>query len=130
VTQSFTHRSSSSLEHTPQDTIGNITVHDPWDYDDNPPIGNYSYEYFIQLWNYTEHNSPRKNPFMGAAIYPWDIDITATELYDTTTVNISANVAYPCYSPFDCTQFPASNVLISIQLPDVRFSLFCFPIVG
>jgi len=52
-------------------------MHDPWDYDGTPAIAVWPYEKFLALWNYTEFNSPRKNPFMGAAIYPWTVSVSS-----------------------------------------------------
>eukprot|EP01102_Stenamoeba_stenopodia_P007758 TRINITY_DN2186_c0_g1_i1.p1 TRINITY_DN2186_c0_g1~~TRINITY_DN2186_c0_g1_i1.p1 ORF type:complete len:375 (+),score=85.70 TRINITY_DN2186_c0_g1_i1:52-1125(+) len=98
------------------DTAGNITLHDPWDYDENPPIAIWTYENFTSLWNYTENNSPRKNPFMGAAIYPWIVNAEAST--NGTTSVVSVDVSYPCFAPFNCSLYEASNVLVNIELPE------------
>jgi hypothetical protein len=196
-TLSFSLARSLSLPHSLQDITGNITLHDPWDYDDYAPIAVWPYSKFLTLWNYTETDSPRNNPFMGAAIYPWYISVEVTDnatdansvslilmflllysdcvvlrsffftsiwssllssllllllllspfgirvsshilRYLTFTITcfsssfpflisppstfqkiVTAEVQYPCFPPFNCTEFVATNVQVSIALPDV-----------
>jgi len=33
-------------------------------------------------------------------------------------LTVKASVTYPCSKPFDCSQFPADNVLMSLQFPN------------
>jgi len=94
-----------------------ITMNDPWDRDGYPRIAVWSYSKFLTCWNYTEKFSERINPYFGVGIFPWSLSISST-LGMNKMLTIKSRVNYPCFEPFDCSQFPADNVLVSLQFPN------------
>jgi hypothetical protein len=96
----------------------------------------WSYSNFLNAWHYFEPNSTRKNPYFGVAFIEWKIEVSPylkslsvsenilfkvndfhlqnnKEMKEAAT--IEAKVNYICPPPFDCSSFPASNVLVSLD---------------
>jgi len=98
------------------DDINNqIIMNDPWNRDNNPPIAVWSYADFQNAWYYFEPASPRTRPYFGAVLMPWIIDSQVTKGSTANTYNIDSTILYPCPQPFNCSQYPSQNVLISLQ---------------
>jgi len=98
------------------DTTNQITMNDPWDFGGNPPIAVWSYEDFEESWNYIENDSPRVNPYFGVAVLPWSIQADVS-MGANNVLTIIATVSYLCPPPFNCANYPASNVLVSLNFP-------------
>jgi len=100
------------------DSKQEITMMDPWDRG-YPRVAVWPYTEFLACWNYLEPFSPRLNPYFGVAVFPLSIVISgskATMMKGSAKMKIEATVSYPCIAPFNCKQFPANNVILSLQL--------------
>lgn len=95
---------------------------DPWGRDTNhltdwTGVISWSYSDFRMGWNYIEAGSA--NPYFGAAIMPWSVDVkTKGVAKKGSVITVTANIQYPCPEPFDNTQYPAENATARITLPD------------
>jgi hypothetical protein len=102
-------------------TKGEVYFIDPWDRDQKRltnPDGTVTWtmDDFETAWNYSEYGTP--NPYWGAVIMPWSVNLTTSgEPTTGSTVNVTANITYPCPQPFDCSAYPASNTSAEIHLP-------------
>jgi hypothetical protein len=100
---------------------GEIYFIDPWVRDQKRvtnPDGTVTWTIadFQNAWNYSEYGAP--HPFWGAVMMPWSVNMTTSG--NTTagsTVNVTANIIYPCPQPFDCSTYPASSASAKIILP-------------
>ena len=94
---------------------------DPWGRDLNRfvnPDGTvtWSYQDLITAWNYPEYGTD--NPFFAAVISPWQVSVSIDGVVQAgNTVKVTADVTYPCPAPFDCSQYPASNANVVLNLP-------------
>ena len=70
----------------------------------------FSYDYFKQLWSY---NFTRG--YNAVFVSPWHVDISSSGSGSNLTV--TATVTYPCPAPFDVSQYPASDVRVTLSLP-------------
>lgn len=92
-------------------------MNDPWGREGTPEVVVWNYNDFLTAWQYIEHDSPLGQPFFGMVMQPWRIEL-AQERISASQLAIYASVTYPCYQPFHCTQYPALNTLVRIDLPD------------
>jgi len=97
------------------DSTGLIYFSDPWGRDLNhltdwTGVISWSYSDFLMGWDYT--GTYTEQPYFGAVIIPWAIDVTPSGN------KIRVTVKYPCPAPFDCTQYPAENPGVNIVLLD------------
>jgi hypothetical protein len=86
-----------------------------------PQILTWTYAEFLEAWHYFEPDSPRTNPYFGVAAFTWTIKPQWASIQYSNgyqQIAISASVNYPCFKPFNCSQFPAQNVLISLKFSD------------
>ncbi|EGC40351.1 hypothetical protein DICPUDRAFT_25333 [Dictyostelium purpureum] len=96
-----------------------IMSHDPWDRDGQPRFFNMSYTEFVDLWNYVEPESPRGTPYMGAIMYPLNVESSA-ELLSGNQTKVTASFSYDNYFPIDninATLPTGLQALTSIKLP-------------
>lgn len=71
---------------------------------------------FADAWNYSEYGTP--HPYWGAVMIPWSINLSTNGGTSAgSTLNVTANITYPCPQPFDCTTYPASDSNANIILP-------------
>jgi hypothetical protein len=102
-------------------TKGEIYFIDPWGRDQKRvtnPDGTVTWTIadFQNAWNYSEYGTP--HPFWGAVMMPWSVKLTTSgEPTAGSTVNVSANITYPCPQPFNCSTYPASSAIAKIILP-------------
>ena len=94
---------------------------DPWGRDLNRfvnPDGTvtWSYQDLLTAWNYPEYGSD--NPFFAAVISPWQVSLSIDGIVQAgNTISVTADVTYPCPTPFDCSQYPATNANIELSMP-------------
>jgi hypothetical protein len=99
-----------------------IYFSDPWGRDLNhltdwTGMISWSYSDFQMGWNYSEYGDA--NPYFGAAIMPWSVDLSLKgRATSGSVITVPARIAYPCPRPFDSTQYPAENAIAQITLPD------------
>lgn len=96
---------------------GEVYFIDPWVRDQKRvtnPDGTVTWTIadFQTAWNYSEYGTP--HPFWGAVMMPWSINLTTSTV--GSTVNVTANITYPCPQPFDCSAYPASSASAEIHL--------------
>ena len=71
---------------------------------------------FQNAWNYSKYGTP--HPYWGAVMMPWSVNLrTSGKPTAGSTVNVTADIKYPCPQPFDCSAYPASNASAEIILP-------------
>ncbi len=71
---------------------------------------------FKNAWNYDRHGTPHL--YWEAVMMPWSINLrTSSKPTAGSTVNVIADIKYPCPQPFDCSSYPASNTISEIHLP-------------
>jgi hypothetical protein len=103
------------------ETKGEIYFIDPWGRDQirvTNPDGTVTWTVadFKNAWNYSEYGT--SHPYWGAVMMPWSVNLTtAGNPKAGSTVNVTANITYPCPQPFDCSAYPASNTSAEIYLP-------------
>ena len=94
---------------------------DPWGRDQNHAtswtgVVAWSYGDFEQSWNYMSEGTD--HPYRGAVIVPWKVALSVSGATSVgSTVRVTADIAYPCPMPFDCTRYPASDATAQIALP-------------
>jgi hypothetical protein len=103
---------------------GEVYFIDPWVRDQKRvtnPDGTVTWTIadFQTAWNYSEYGTP--HPYWGAVMMPWSVNLMTSTT--GSTVNITANITYPCPQPFDCSAYPASNTSAEIhQQPGMSVS--------
>ena len=76
----------------------------------------WSYEDFEKGWSYTDYSDA---PYFGAVILPWHVGLSRKgEAAPGSTITIVARITYPCPTPMDCSQFEATSVKATIDLPE------------
>jgi len=99
-----------------------IYFSDPWGRDLNhltdwTGVISWKYSDFQMGWNYSEYGAP--NPYFGAAIMPWSVDLTVKgKTTSGSVIKVTACIKYQCPKPFDNTQYPAENAHAHITLPE------------
>jgi len=82
-----------------------MVTHDPW-YGANMY---YNYSTFLNLWQYSG--------FWGLLVSPWRIELQMPNSVNIGgTIEVVANITYPCSNPFDNTTYPASFCNATIEL--------------
>ena len=85
-------------------------------------IISWSYHDFEIGWNYRGEDTRHpycEHPYFGAIFLPWSVDISVNGKAEPgSTVEVEADITYPCPSPFDVSQFPAKDAFAEISLPD------------
>jgi len=95
---------------------------DPWDRDLGKvtnPDGTVTWTMadFENAWNYKGYGT--HYPFWGAVIMPWMVSLSTTGKIATgSSIKVTAVITYPCPKPFDPTNYPASNTVVMISLPE------------
>jgi len=109
-------------------TPDNLTLLDPWDRanfndsdDIQPPLVTYSDKNFCALWNYSESNlNQTYPPYFAAIAVPWSINIYFSEnpepLGLNQTMEVVAEVTYPCPPPFNKSRYIAENTVVELKL--------------
>lgn len=104
------------------DTERTIYFSDPWGRDikhqtNFKGITKWTYDEFQSGWNYSA--AGEGHPYFGMITLPWSVDVgTHGSLNTGSTAIITANITYPCPTPFDQSQFPAKSCIASINLPE------------
>lgn len=73
----------------------------------------FSYADVEQLWTYTGYGTTV--PHWGAIFVPWSVALSTTR--SKSTMNVQAVTTYPCPAPFSTTQFPASQAIVTLNVP-------------
>ena len=91
-----------------------IILHDPWNnvmwggIYGGPNIA-MNYSVFLEKWEFSGR--------WGLVTYPWSITLNyPTDIHRGDTFTITANITYPCPSPFPSNYYPASSVNATIKL--------------
>jgi hypothetical protein len=104
------------------DTKGIIYFSDPWGRDqkhqtNKTGITAWTYDELQSGWNYTAEGE--SHPYWGMVMMPWDVNVKTTGSLKTgSTATVTADITYPCPSPFDSTMYPAKDAMAVITLPD------------
>lgn len=71
---------------------------------------------FEDAWNYTGYGTTY--PYWGTVMIPWRVDIhTGGETSAGSVLEVTAEITYPCYQPFDCPSYSAFDAVAEIILP-------------
>ena len=93
-----------------------IITHDPWNKDvwggtyggANTSI---TYSTFLDLWLYSGN--------WGLLTHPWNIELQMPSTVSKgDNFEVTANITYPCSTPFDTADYPASSCKATIQLQE------------
>jgi hypothetical protein len=96
-------------------SIGAVIVNDPWN---NVTWGRayggpnvvFNSSTFEDLWSYSG--------YWGLFTHPWVVTLNVpSSVVHNSTFSVNASVTYPCPSPFDSSQYPASSPNATIRLP-------------
>jgi hypothetical protein len=104
------------------DSQGIIYFSDPWGRDqkhqtNKTGITAWTYEELQSGWNYTAEGE--NHPYWGMVMMPWDINVRIKGLLKPgSKVTVTADVTYPCPSPFNASMYPAKDAVAMITLPD------------
>lgn len=104
------------------DSQGTIYFSDPWGRDQKHQtnmtgITAWTYDELQSGWNYTAEGE--SHPYWGMVMMPWDIIVKTTgSLKPGSTATVTADITYPCPSPFNASMYPAKNAVAMITLPD------------
>jgi hypothetical protein len=104
------------------DTNGIIYFSDPWGRDqkhqtNKTGITAWTYNELQSGWNYTAEGE--SHPYWGMVMMPWEVNVKTTgSLKPSSTATVTADITYPCPSPFDTSMYPARNAVAVITLPD------------
>lgn len=104
------------------DIKGVIYFSDPWGRDQNHQtnktgITAWTYDELQSGWNYTAEGD--SHPYWGMVMMPWNVDVkTSGSLKPGSTSTVTADITYPCPSPFDPSMYPARDAVAIITLPE------------
>ncbi len=104
------------------DTEKAIYFSDPWGRDllhktNFTGITRWTYNEFQSGWNYSA--TGEGHPYFGMISLPWSVGVgTHGSLNTGSTAIITANITYPCPSPFNQSQFLAKSCTADITLPE------------
>ena len=104
------------------DAVGIIYFSDPWGRDqkhqtDKTGITAWTYDELQSGWNYTAEGE--SHPYWGMVMMPWNVSVkTSGSLKPGSTATVTADVTYPCPTPFDSSLYPAKDAVAMITLPD------------
>jgi len=93
-----------------------VFLHDPWnnvewggEYGGQSLAMNYTF--FADMWSYSGNWS--------LLVSPWKVTISMPrETYVGQRFNVTANITYPCPTPFSIYDYPASSCFATIHLPE------------
>ncbi len=93
-----------------------IITHDPWN--KNVWGGTYggantsmTYSTFLDLWQYSGN--------WGLLVHPWEIEMQMPSTVSKgDNFQATANITYPCPTPFNKADYPASSCKATIKLPE------------
>jgi parallel beta-helix repeat protein len=92
-----------------------IILHDPWNNVEwggtyGGPYLAFNYSTFLNLWSYSG--------YWGLFTSPWNIEInTPLNVKQGDTFTVTANITYPCPTPFPTSNYPSSLCNATITLP-------------
>ena len=104
------------------DTKGIIYFSDPWGRDqkhqtNKTGITAWTYDELQSGWNYTAEGE--SHPYWAMVMMPWDVNVKTTgSLKPGSSAAVSADITYPCPSPFNSSMYPAKDAVAMITLPD------------
>ena len=104
------------------DLNGTIYFSDPWGRDqkhqtNKTGITAWTYSELQSGWNYTA--AGESHPYWGMVMMPWIVSVkTSGSLTPGSTATVSADIVYPCPTPFSSALYPAKNAVATITLPD------------
>lgn len=104
------------------DTKGIIYFSDPWGRDqkhqtNKTGITAWTYDELQSGWNYTAEGE--SHPYWGMVMMPWNVAVkTSGSLKPGSTATVTADITYPCPSPFDSSMYPAKGAIATIALPE------------
>jgi len=112
------------------DTSREVTMLDPWDRDNDPPVVHFTYDVFCGLWDLPE---PMYNvtyfPNFAAIVTPWKVKVSIVNIeagkknnnQEAVMATVVAEILYPCPYPFcNATGIPpfiAHNSAAQLTLP-------------
>lgn len=101
------------------DQLGVAYFVDPWGRDlkrQMNPDGTVTWTYadLIRAWTYSEYGTSQ--PYFAATLLPWEVNLSARR--SAGKVIIDATATYPCFAPFNCQAYPASDTTLSLSLPE------------
>lgn len=88
------------------DEEGKIWMNDPWGRNTSE-IQIWPYWDFFSAWNYTEQYAP--GAYFGALVAPWQISVSQQQ--NGNSIDLQVNTNYPCFPPFDCTQYASTDTM-------------------
>ncbi|MHB8119669.1 MAG: cysteine peptidase family C39 domain-containing protein [Methanothrix sp.] len=103
------------------DVVGIIYFSDPWGRDqkhqtNKTGITAWTYDELQSGWNYTAEGET--HPYWGMLMMPWNVNVkTSGSLKPGSTATVTADITYPCPSPFDSSMYPAKDAVATITLP-------------
>ncbi len=104
------------------DTKSIIYFSDPWGRDQNHQtnktgITAWTYDELQSGWNYTAEGE--SHPYWGMVMMPWYVNVkTSGSLKPGSTATVTADITYPCPSPFGSSMFTAKDAVATISLPE------------
>ncbi len=104
------------------DLNGIIYFSDPWGRDqkhqtNKTGITAWTYSELQGGWNYTA--AGESYPYWGMVMMPWNVSVkTSGSLTTGSMATVSADIVYPCPTPFNSSPYPAKNAVATITLPD------------
>jgi Peptidase_C39 like family len=104
------------------DSKGIIYFSDPWGRDQKHQtnmtgITAWTHDELQSGWNYTAEGE--SHPFWGMVMMPWDVNIkTSGSMKPGSTATVTADIIYPCPSPFNSSMYPAKDAMAMIILPE------------
>jgi hypothetical protein len=104
------------------DSVGMVYFSDPWGRDqkhqtDRTGITAWTYDELQNGWNYTTEGE--SHPYWGMVMMPWIVDVkTSGSLKPGSMATVTADITYPCPTPFDPAMYPAKDAVAMLSLPD------------
>jgi hypothetical protein len=98
-----------------------IYFSDPWGRDqkhltDKTGITAWTYDELQSGWNYTAEGE--SHPYWGMVMMPWNVNVkTSGSLKPGLTATVTADITYPCPTPFDSSFYLAKDAVAMITLP-------------
>jgi hypothetical protein len=104
------------------DAKGIVYFSDPWGRDqkhqtDRTGVTAWTYDELQSGWDYTAEGE--SHPYWGMVMMPWIVDVkTSGSLKPGSMATVTADITYPCPTPFDPSMYPAKDAVAMISLPD------------
>ena len=96
--------------------VTHIIMHDPWNKDlwggtYGGANTSMTYSTFLDLWEYIGN--------WGLWVHPWDVELQMpSTVSEGDDFEVTANITYPCSTPFDIADCPASSCKATIKLQE------------